>query len=41
VAASSEPLSSSTDTVAKAAGAPVMPGSETLAVQATVVFAIR
>jgi uncharacterized protein YggE len=40
-AASSTPLAYSADAAAKAAGTPVMPGSETLSVQATVVFAIR
>jgi uncharacterized protein YggE len=40
-AASSTPLAYSADAAAKAAGTPVMPGSETLSVEATVVFAIR
>jgi uncharacterized protein YggE len=38
---SSMPLSYAADAAEKAAGTPVMPGSQTLSVQATVVFAIR
>ena len=37
----SVPLTYSADSAAKAASTPVMPGSESLSVQATVVFAIR
>lgn len=38
---SSTPVSYPADAAAKAAASPVMPGSETLSVQATVVFSIR
>jgi uncharacterized protein YggE len=40
-ATGSVPLTYAGDAAAKAAGTPVQPGSETLSVQATVVFAIR
>jgi len=40
-ATSSMPIAYSGDAAAKVAGTPVMPGSQTLSVQATVVFAIR
>jgi uncharacterized protein YggE len=39
--ANAVPLTYTGDAAAKAAGTPVMPGSQTLSVQATVVFAIR